>query len=190
MNKIVLLLSLIAVLTLLAYLLTRPPAPRMNAERYQAALEKFPGSSAEIDRGLEHFTSVYRDLVRPDIDDQITELYSEEFYFDDTLKTFRHPEELARYMALTGSRLNSGKVEIQHVIRDDVDVYVRWHMQFESATMGRAIQSGSVGMTHLRFDESGRIVMHQDFWDSAEGLYRHLPLFGWLLKQVDRRMAP
>lgn len=44
-------------------------------------------------------------------------------------------------------------------------------------------------MTHLRFDAAGRIIVHQDFWDSAEGLYRHFPLIGWLLRQIDRHMT-
>jgi hypothetical protein len=43
-------------------------------------------------------------------------------------------------------------------------------------------------MTHLRFDESGRVVLHQDFWDSAAGLYRNLPVVGYVLKLVDARM--
>ena len=30
-------------------------------------------------------------------------------------------------------------------------------------------------MTQLRFDDSGRIRFHQDFWDSSEGVYRRIP---------------
>lgn len=190
MTKFVLLVLLLAIFGLMAYLLTRPAAPRMNGERYQAALQKFPGSGAEIDQGLERFATVYGNLTGPDIGDRITSLYADKFYFDDTLKTFHDSGELADYMELTGSRLATSEVKVKHVIRDGVDVYVRWHMQFETETMGREIRSSSMGMTHLRFDSSGRVVLHQDFWDSAEGLYRHLPLVGWLLHQVDRRMAP
>jgi hypothetical protein len=49
------------------------------------------------------------------------------------------------------------------------------------------VTSNTVGVTHLRFDEAGRIILHQDFWDSAEGLYRHIPVLGSLIGVIRGR---
>jgi hypothetical protein len=44
-------------------------------------------------------------------------------------------------------------------------------------------------MTQLRFDDSGRIRFHQDFWDSSEGVYRRIPMLGWAIGTVETRIT-
>ncbi len=42
------------------------------------------------------------------------------------------------------------------------------------------------GTTHFLFDASGKIVLHRDYWDTAEELYAKLPLLGPLVKRLLR----
>jgi len=189
MYKTSLILLLLLLAAMMAWLLTRPGVPRMNAAAYSAALEAFPGSDDSIETGVRHFGEVYRDLARLDTGERIRDLYARRFHFDDTLKTFNDLDALAGYMQTTAAQLQSSEVRIDHVVTDGPDVYVRWTMKFETRARGMPVRSHTAGMTHLRFDAAGRIVVHQDFWDSAEGLYRHFPLIGWLLRQIDRRMS-
>jgi hypothetical protein len=67
-------------------------------------------------------------------------------------------------------------------------VYLRWSMRMQFRAAGRDVDSLSVGITQLRFDEAGQIVLQQDYWDSAEGFYRHLPVVGGLIGWIGRRM--
>ncbi|MEX0914690.1 MAG: nuclear transport factor 2 family protein, partial [Wenzhouxiangellaceae bacterium] len=115
--------------------------------------------------------------------------YADAMYFNDSLQTFTSREPLIEYMQSTAEALEQSTVVINQVMRDGNDVFVRWTMTFDATAMGRPIVSESVGMTHLRFDREGRILVHQDFWDSAAGLYRNLPVVGYALKQVDKRMT-
>jgi hypothetical protein len=36
-------------------------------------------------------------------------------------------------------------------------------------------------VSHVSFDDSGRVTAHTDYWDAAEGLYKRLPLIGVLM---------
>lgn len=45
------------------------------------------------------------------------------------------------------------------------------------------------GVSHLRFDASGRVCMHRDYWDAAEELYEKLPLVGTLMRALRQRLA-
>ena len=45
------------------------------------------------------------------------------------------------------------------------------------------------GVTHLRFDADGRVVLHRDYWDAAEELYEKLPLIGGLMRVLRRRLS-
>ena len=168
---------------------TRPAAPKPFAGAYHRALEVHPGSDSAIDAGLELFMDVYGDLTHAEIGDRVARLYADPVYFNDSLKTFHSRAPLVEYMKATGAMLEQSTVEVDRVLRDGSDVFVRWTMEFSSSAMGREIRSESVGMTHLRFDDQGRVVLHQDFWDSAAGLYRNLPVVGYALKQVDKQMA-
>ncbi|MFO7762485.1 MAG: nuclear transport factor 2 family protein [Wenzhouxiangellaceae bacterium] len=173
----------------LAWLATRPAAPKPFAADYHEALRNHPGSEASIARGLESFASAYANLAHPDIADRIQSLYADPMYFNDSLKTFDRRETLVEYMRATGAMLHNSTVRIDQTIRDGRDIFVRWTMEFSAGAGAQPISSRSVGMTHLRFDDRGRVVLHQDFWDSASGLYRNLPVIGYALEQVDRRMA-
>ncbi|TVO63250.1 nuclear transport factor 2 family protein [Denitromonas ohlonensis] len=46
-----------------------------------------------------------------------------------------------------------------------------------------------IGASHLRFDASGRVTEHRDFWDAAGGVYEELPLMGALMRWLRRRLA-
>lgn len=45
------------------------------------------------------------------------------------------------------------------------------------------------GMSRIEFDSSGRVIAHIDHWDSATQFYMHIPVIGWLLSFVRRRVA-
>jgi hypothetical protein len=61
------------------------------------------------------------------------------------------------------------------------DVYLRWFMHLEFRAGWRRAATDTVGISHLRLDENGRIVLHQDFWDKAEGIFREVPFVGALI---------
>jgi steroid delta-isomerase len=44
------------------------------------------------------------------------------------------------------------------------------------------------GTSAIRFDVDGRVTEHIDYWDAA-ALYERLPIIGWLLRKVRRKLA-
>lgn len=157
-------------------------------EIYEQALEEFPGSDSAIEIGLQRFTAAFSDLTDPGLADKFRAAYADELFFNDTLHTFRRSEDLVAYMARTGENLSESRVEVRQVVTDGADVYVRWTMEFRTRAVGRDVNSRSIGMSHLRFDESGQVVLHQDFWDSGHALYAHLPLVGFAVRRARRAL--
>ncbi len=151
---------------------------------YETALLNFAGSTVAIDEGVARFKDSYRDLTAVDVGERMRATYAESFHFNDTLHTFAALNDLVDYMTNTGAALEESHVEVHQVIRDAADVYVRWTMEFHTRAAGRRVHSKSIGMTHLRFDEQGRVVLHQDFWDSGHALYAHLPGVGFAVRRA------
>ncbi len=157
-------------------------------QAYQEALETRSGSTAAIDQGLERFRSTFADLTADDVAEEMLALYADQLYFNDTLVTLESGQAVADYMAKTGDKLSVSRVDVDHTLRDGADVFVRWTMHFKSSAWGMKVESHSIGMTHLRFDDNGRVVLHQDFWDAAGGLYEHLPIVGAMIRTAERLM--
>ena len=50
--------------------------------------------------------------------------------------------------------------------------------------MGQDIDIQSIGISHLRFNADNKIIVHQDYWDSMQGFYQHLPIIGGVLRWI------
>lgn len=161
--------------------------PDMDAQTtssYHEALATHEGSTDAIDSGVQAFSATFADLKISDFSERIEELYAETFYFNDTIHMFDRRRELVDYLERTAKGLNESRVEIHQILTDGPDVFVRWSMKFTTRVAGKNIVSDSIGMTHLRFDANGRIVLHQDFWDSGNALYAHLPVVGFFVRRA------
>lgn len=160
------------------------------ADDYLQALESLHGvdDSALIARGVERFAATLGDFTITDLRQRVEALYADDLYFNDTFKTLRSVNELAPYLQETGENVTSSTVKILSHSQDGEDVYVRWLMDFAFSAAGKDIESRSLGISHLRFNADGEIILHQDFWDSNDGFYSNLPFVGGLLHRVRNKL--
>lgn len=45
------------------------------------------------------------------------------------------------------------------------------------------------GISHLRFDDDGKVNNHRDYWDTGEELYAKLPLIGGAVRLLQRSIG-
>lgn len=152
-------------------------------QAYQQSL-KDTEAAAVTDRQVSAFGEIFANLQNNSLPGIIDEVYAETFYFNDTFRTIRDKQSLTRYLQKTGEAVASLNVTINDIARSDNEVYVRWSMNMQFSVLGKAINSDSVGITHLRFNEAGEIILHQDFWDGADAFYQHLPVIGMMIRQI------
>jgi hypothetical protein len=81
------------------------------------------------------------------------------------------------------------QVDILQTLVSGADVYLIWAMRAEFTPVRKPVISETIGITHLRFDDAGRVVLHQDFWDTGLGFYQHIPLLGQVVKSINRRFS-
>ena len=65
--------------------------------------------------------------------------------------------------------------------------YLRWDFSFRLKRGGAPWRFE--GMSEVHFDEAGLVAAHLDHWDSGGQFYARLPVLGWLIRQVRRRLA-
>ena len=154
-----------------------------TAERDQTGVAL---SATELERGMARFRGFFENVTLESVREKTPELYAEEVWFNDTLKTLRGRQAVESYFLKTLDHVESFRTSVDDVAVSGANVYVRWTMDVRFQGAKESVRT--IGMTMLRFDGEGRVVLHQDFWDPAAGFYEHLPVLGGVLRWIKSKI--
>ncbi|MFO7581570.1 nuclear transport factor 2 family protein [Guyparkeria sp.] len=62
---------------------------------------------------------------------------------------------------------------------------LRWRMRCGEAPGALVIE----GMTEVVLADDGQVLLHEDHWDPAAQIYEQVPLLGWLMRRIKRRLT-
>ena len=159
-------------------------------ERTAAAAEGGPPPDSEEEAAaLARFQSFFEDMTPERVRTEIASVYAEDALLYDTLALHEGLDRIRPYFEATAKRAAGVRVAILDVLRKENDFYARWSMEIDWSAFKKGKPTRSYGMSHLRFNREGRVVLHFDFWDSAQGFFEHLPVIGRLIRAVKRRVA-
>ena len=139
---------------------------------------------------LQPFTAFITRLGSPEWERHFEGVYAERVHFSDTLAYINDRATLRDYFADLADNGATVDVNILSTQRNGADAYLIWEMTTSFTPIVRTKQSHTIGMTHLRFNAAGEVILHQDFWDAATGFYQHVPVLGSALRGVRARMQP
>jgi hypothetical protein len=150
---------------------------------YRQALQEHPGAPVQ-QAWVERFTQAYGDFTSPKLGARMRELYASKLFFNDTVHTHHRRSELIAYLQDTSERLDDMALEILDSRIAGHDLYLRWVMRTDFRAGFREVSAETIGMSHLRFNEDGKVILHQDFWDSRQGIFEHIPVVGGLIEWI------
>lgn len=150
---------------------------------YRQALQEHPGAPVQ-QAWVEHFTQTYGDFTGEKLGERMRELYASELFFNDTVHTHHQRSALINYLEDTRERLDDMSVEVLDSRIAGNDLYLRWIMRTDFQAGFREVSAETIGMSHLRFNDEGEVILHQDFWDSRQGIFEHIPVVGGLIEWV------
>lgn len=135
---------------------------------------------AAVQRVKDFFAVMTEDSVRQ----QTRLVYAPEAYLNDTLKSLSGAAVIEDYFLATVRNAESVTVRFEDVAESGGNYYFRWVMdtRLKQLRPGQTIRT--IGVTLVRFDAQGRVVLHQDFWDSTAGLFEHVPAVGTAIRGI------
>lgn len=160
------------------------PASEFLAAESNVAGVVVSGEAAQ--RGVEKFREFFADVTPESVRRLGPELYASDVWFNDTLKTIRGREQVQAYFLKTADHVDFIRAEIVDSAVSGRNCYVRWVMDVQFK--GAKAPVRTIGMTLLRFDREGRVVLHQDFWDSSAGFYEQLPVLGGVMRWIKSKI--
>lgn len=147
-----------------------------------------PGSETErqaIDRLKVFLSRIDADSVR----DKTLSVYAPDAYLNDTLVSRRGATNIQAYFLETVEAAESITAQVEDVSRSaDGFYYVRWVMDVRMKKVAAGETLRTLGITLIRFDDQGRVLIHQDYWDSAAGLWEHVPGIGRGIRWIKGRL--
>ncbi len=135
-------------------------------------------------RWVGRFTQTYGDFTGEKLGERMRKLYASDLFFNDTVHTHEQRDTLITYLEKTSKRLDDMSLEILDSRIAGHDLYLRWIMRTDFQAGFREVSAETIGMTHLRFNQKGKVILHQDFWDSRQGVFEHIPVVGGLIEWI------
>lgn len=158
--------------------------PDLYHQALATPAHQFSPGSPEETRALNQFKILFGNLSEENIREQTEKTYAPELFFYDTLKVLSDRDELEEYLIETARNTESVHATVEDIARSGPDYYLRWTMEIRMKNFQRGKTLKSVGVTHLRFDSDGKIILHHDYWDAASGFYEHVPVLGSVIRWI------
>jgi steroid delta-isomerase len=115
---------------------------------------------------------------------------SDDFIFIDP---FNHTQGKANYQKVLEAALHDSldmKFSIKETIRNENIAYLSWNYSFRPRNKILGDDKISLdGMSEIKISDSGLISYHRDYWDVSSTIYERIPVIGFILKKLRRRIA-
>ncbi len=185
-------IPLLLLTLVLVVLLVPACAPKFDTvartKEYKSFLTKTDEAPVGDQNGIRAFTTFLQKIEDKDyVEKNTAKVYAPNAYLNDTLITHQGPDEIKAYFLSTADTMTSYQVTIDDIASSGNNHYVRWTMVFSAPKLNGGNPVESVGMSHVRFNENGQVVMHQDFWDSGTNIYGQIPVLGGVIESIRRR---
>lgn len=170
-----------AMATVLVACASSPEVTNRPVNEYLAFLQSHPGADlrgAKEAKAKASFERYLTNFTEQNVKENTAKVYASDAFLNDTLKTLHGSQEIEQYFLKVVGGADSINVKILGVARSENDYYFRWIMDLKYKAVDRGKTIHTVGVTHVRFNREGQVLVHQDFWDAASGFFQHVPVIG------------
>ena len=140
--------------------------------------------ASHIDRLISFYESMSHATIA-----QISEVYAPDAYFRDPFNEIIGVARIEAIFRHMYQQIEDPSFLVRGWSGTDDEGFVLWDMNFRSRLIRGGKNQTIHGVSHIRFDASGQVSYHRDYWDTGEELYAKLPVIGWLIRRLRRTMA-
>ncbi len=148
---------------------------------------KIPDVGSDAERlMLEQLEDLFTNYTYENLQHSFPRVYANNFYFRDAFKQFNRLDELMPYMLKGVEAVSGVNFVFNHIIRSRNEFFIEWTMSIKFK--GKDDFESSIGMSRFRFDSSGKVIFHQDYWDPTALIYQKIPIAKQLINFVQNRI--
>lgn len=149
-------------------------------------IETLRQGSEEEKKAIEKFYDFYKVFSGDVIRKTIKDVYAENAYFRDGFREVQGVENLEKYFLSSTETFHECTFDIQDVASHEGNYYYRWVMNL-ILKRNKDEKLQAVGMSHVRYDKNGKIIFHQDYWDTGV-IFEKIPVLGPIITWIRNRI--
>lgn len=121
--------------------------------------------------------------------DRLDRLARPDIHFRDPLNDTHSVANMKRVFAQRFRDVDDPRFIVTHQAADGDTCFYRWHFTCRPRQSGKGHPWIIDGVSEVRFGPDGRAVEHIDYWDAGHYVYERIPVFGYLIRYLRKRMA-
>jgi steroid Delta-isomerase len=137
---------------------------------------------------IEELVSFF-ETVSPETVSRIGGLYASDASFKDPFNDVQGVPAIEHIFRHMFTQVEAPRFVVTERIVQYDSAMLAWRFEF-GVRVGKRVHPQVVnGVTHFKFDGEGKVSLHRDYWDTGEELYMKLPVLGWLVRALRRRLS-
>jgi steroid Delta-isomerase len=136
--------------------------------------------SEHLDRMVHFF-----ETISPENVSDLAHIYAFDVYFKDPFNEVKGILATTKIFKHMFTQVNNPRFIVTSRILQGDNAFLVWDFVFTMKRFSSEVQTIR-GASHIRFDNTGVVVYHRDYWDAAEELYEKLPVLGGLMRLLKK----
>ena len=134
-----------------------------------------------ISRTLNLFVTSFSSYQKDTLIPAIPNIYAHNAFLNDRIAEVKGRDQIRQYFSETFEKIDSAHFQILDVSYGKKDIYLRWDMEIRLQNSKDSYTFA--GMSQLRFDREGKILLHLDHWDYSQ-LLEKFPVVGPIIRSI------
>ena len=121
--------------------------------------------------------------------EKLNDFYADEVEFHDPIVNIKGLPELKKYYAHAYKNVKSIHFDFKDVVDHAPKCAATWEMKMAVKGLNGGRAYVVHGISHLHFNDEGKVIYHRDYLDLGEMLYEKLPLQGFVIRSIKKLLA-
>ena len=129
------------------------------------------------------------ETLSPDKVARMDMFYAADSWFKDPFNEVQGLEKIQTIFSHMYVALDRPSFVVTERVVQGSQCFLTWDFEFYFKNRKPQTLQTIRGTSHLKFNQSGRVIYHRDYWDAAEELYEKLRLLGGLMRWLKRKVS-
>ena len=139
---------------------------------------------------LQNYVTAFENLTMENLETDLGQLFAEDVYFKDPFNTVTGKQSTLAIFRHMFSTVDEPNFTVFSAAQDEQNHHIALlYWKFEFILPSNKSAQEIDGMSRVTFNTLGLVTEHIDYWDAGEQVYSKVPLLGWGIRQVAKRLS-
>lgn len=135
---------------------------------------------------IKRYVEFFESLNKNTSFNKYEEIFVNTVYFEDPFQKTKDLKSLYKIFMHMYETLHEAHFVVKEIALTNNIAYIQWVFRYKRVK-NQDFES-FIGVSRVTFEQTGKVVSHIDYWDSATNIYEKIPILGSLINFVKKRI--